>query len=397
MLSPVRVPANFRRAAPAVSDDELRHRLTRIRREMALAGIDLIVLTDKKNVDYFTDYQELSWDHKARPVFGLITQDDLVLVATRGDASTVETRPRTFSTLYYVGYLTEAVQAIGTWVKGERSGRLRHVALDYGQDMFGRGSLELVDLLSEIASDGRVKCAVDPIWKVRLIKSRFEAELTRTAFEIVNTAFDYTIQHARIGMTEYELYCLMQAQIFLNGAETADPMAMLFAKGDFTYSRSAKDRKLQNGHYLWTDFRATYGGYPADRNRIARAGEPQQWESDTYSAVRALTIGTAKQVRPGMTCADVYRIFEKMWGEAGIGPLYSGVTRIGHGGGLDVTEPPSLAKADSTVIEPGMILHIEPKLERDGAVFQGEEVFLVTEDGIEFLCALSPEAMPVIQ
>jgi Xaa-Pro aminopeptidase len=255
----------------------------------------------------------------------------------------------------------------------------------------------LVDTLNSLASSGRVKSATDLIWKVRLIKSKFEAELKRTAFEIVNTAFDQAITNARIGMTEYELYCLMQAQIFLNGAESADPIAMLFAKGDFTYGRAAKERKLEEGHYIWTDFRATYGGYPADRNRVARAGEPRDWEIETYAAVRSLTIAIAQQVRPGMTCADVYRIFERTWEDAALGPLYGGVSRIGHGGGLDVTEPPSLSKTDRTVIRPGMILHIEPKLERDGAMFQGEEVFLVTESGMEFLCALSPENMPVVR
>ncbi|RWD77980.1 MAG: aminopeptidase P family protein, partial [Mesorhizobium sp.] len=58
---------------------------------------------------------------------------------------------------------------------------------------------------------------------------------------------------------------------------------------------------------------------------------------------------------------------------------------------------PSLSKTDSTVIQPGMIFHIEPKLERDGAVFQFEEVVFVTDSGVEFLSDLSPETVPVIR
>jgi len=81
----------------------------------------------------------------------------------------------------------------------------------------------------------------------------------------------------------------MQAKIFLNGAESADPIAMLFSKGDFAYGRQAGNRTLEEGHYIWTDFRATYGGYPADRNRTARAGHPQAWEREVYGVIRDLT------------------------------------------------------------------------------------------------------------
>jgi len=43
-----------------------------------------------------------------------------------------------------------------------------------------------------------------------------------------------------------------------------------------------------------------------------------------------------------------------------------------------------------------MILHLEPKLERAGAVFQFEEIIYVGEAGSEFLSDLSPEQIPVI-
>lgn len=392
----LRFPTTFRRPARAVPEAELRQRLTTIRREMADAAIDVLVLTDKKNVDYFTDYQELSWDSKTRPLFAIMTAQNFAVVGSLGEAPTIHMKPRIFEPVYYDGYLAEAIDAISIWIRENTSG-IRHTAIDYGQDMFGRGSLALVDALRSVSKDGRLKSGADPIWRVRLIKSRFEADLKRTAFEIVNTAFDQAIVNARIGMAEYELYQLMQAQMYLNGAESADPIAMLFSKGDFSYGRTAKERKLEEGHYVWTDFRATYGGYPADRNRIARAGEPLEWEVKTYTAVRSLTIELAQQIRPGIACSDVYAIFEKMWHEAAIGKLYSHVSRIGHGGGLDVTEPPSLSKIDPTIVQSGMILHIEPKLERDGAVFQFEEVVFVTESGVEFLSDLSPENLPIIQ
>ncbi|MGF6658922.1 Xaa-Pro dipeptidase [Paraburkholderia atlantica] len=391
------IPQVFRSPAPAVPEAEMQQRLANIRREMVKAKIDVIVLTDKKNVDYFTDYQELSWDHKARPIFAAISLADFALFGSLGEARTVELRPRIFEPVYYSGYLDESVTAVADWIKGKTDTSPRHIAVDYGQDMFGRGSLGLIEELSSLDAQGRVKSAAEAIWKVRLTKSRFEAEINRVAYEIVDTAFRQTIKNAYIGMTEYELYYLMQAQTYLNGAESAEPIAMLFSRGDFAYARTAKERTLEEGHYVWTDFRATYGGYPADCNRIARAGEPADWEIRTYGAVRSLTLDLAGQIRPGMTCSEVYKLSDQMWRDANLGTVYSAVSRIGHGGGMDVTEPPSLSAADATIIKPGMVLHIEPKLERDGAVFQFEEVVFVTESGVEFLSTLSPEALPVIR
>jgi Xaa-Pro aminopeptidase len=375
--------------------DELERRRFAVRAEMARAGIDVVVLTDQKNVSYLTDYQSLSWSYHARPVFAAISAHDVVVFGSLAEARTVEVRERSFSARYYDGYLPEGVATVAAWIRETVRGP-RRTAVDYGQDFYGRGSLELVEALTHLSPGCKPVSAWQILWNVRVIKSRFEAELKRVAFDIVNSAFDTAIAAARLGMPEYELCQMVQAQIFLNGAETADPITMLFAKGDFSYGRPASDRRLEPGHYIWTDFRATYGGYPADRNRIARAGEPTSWEVDVYTRVRALTVDLAASVKPGGSCAELYTRFERMWTEADLGPPYSKVSRIGHGGGLDVTEPPSISRVDTTEIRPGMILHLEPKLERDGAVFQFEEVIFVTDTGGEFLSALSPETIPIV-
>jgi Xaa-Pro aminopeptidase len=267
-------------------------------------------------------------------------------------------------------------------------------AIDYGQDMFGRGTLALVEGLR--SSNAGVIEAADLLWDVRKIKTSFEAELKRVSYKIVNNAFDAAIAEARMGMTELALCRLVQAQIVMMGAERFDPIAMLFSKGDFIYNRPAGTRRLEPGHTIWTDFRSYYGGYPADRNRIARAGEPTAWERSAYTKVRDLTLDLARGVRPGMTGGDVYRRFETLWTDAGLGEVYGLASRIGHGGGMDITEPPSLARDSTEIIAAGMILHIEPKLEQNGAVFQFEEVIHVGHDANDFLSDLSPPAIPVI-
>ncbi|RUV96488.1 MAG: aminopeptidase P family protein [Mesorhizobium sp.] len=389
--------------SPDVPADELAARLKSIRREMNADGFDVIVISDVKNIQYFTDFRSNSYYYNSRPFFALITAEDLMLFGGTYERAYVEWKERSFSAAYYAGYIDDAVKLIADTVRDLFKGKAPRVGVDYGEEMSGRASLFLVDALRDVSARGDLKSATATLWRVRQIKTPFEAELKRTAFAICNEAFDQTIAQARIGITEYELWRMMQAQTFLNGAESGDPFPLIFGKGDFTYGRPASDRRLELGHYVWSDFRATYGGYPADRNRIARAGEPEDWERKTYAAVRDVTLELCHLIRAGITCAEFFNEGTKLWEPLNAGNKFSLITagvkgaRFGHSGGMGVVEPPSLGPDDDVEIRPGMIFHVEPKLERDGAVFQFEECVYVREDGIDFLAPLCPETIPIIR
>jgi Xaa-Pro dipeptidase len=388
--------ANTLLPAPNTPETELSQRLDRLRREMEFQNLDAIILSSRQNFEYWTGYQSLSWAYQARPLFAVVTQRSITVVGSAAERRNIEQQARSFEVAYYSGFAREAAAAIVDLVAALPTAAGKAVAIDWGQDNLGRGSLDLVEGLQTRIAGGRVVSANEAIWRVRMIKSPFEAELKRASFKIVNTAFDEAISEAKLGVTERQLQREMQSKIVLKGAERADPIAMLFSKGDFIYNRPAGERTLEVGHYIWTDFRSTYGGYPADRNRIARAGEPAAWEVDTYRNVRDLTIALCQSIRAGMTGADAFRNFERLWADAALGPIYGAVSRVGHGGGLEVTEPPSIMASSEEVIREGMILHVEPKLETNGAVFQFEEIIYVGGDGVAFLSDLSPERCPLI-
>jgi Xaa-Pro aminopeptidase len=82
--------------------------------------------------------------------------------------------------------------------------------------------------------------------------------------------------------------------------------------------------------------------------------------------------------------------------EAG-GALGNDVGRLGHGLGMNLTEPPSNMPGDNTVLQPGMVLTLEP-----GMVFAPnqltvhEENIVIREDGAEMLTGRAAPEMPVI-
>jgi Xaa-Pro aminopeptidase len=375
-------------SAQPVPDEEFSRRLARLRTEMAKGGVDTLVLTSRENVEYFCSHRTLSWTYNARPVFLVVGADAVQLVAPATEERNVAADRGGNGVVFYTGFLPEAIEVVVAAVGGTNA-----VAIDYGHEFLGRGSLALVDQLARIA---RVTEAGDTVWNVRVIKSDFEIDLLRTTFRIANSAFDRVIASVCTGITEIDLFRALQVELIKDGADRVDPFSVLFGKNGFRYSRPPSARTLAQDDYVWTDFRSSFGGYPADRNRIARAGEPSPREIERYGAVRAVTVQLAEDIAPGMTCGEVYQHFVQLWREAGLKEVYAEAGRIGHGGGMGLTEPPSITAGSTEVVQAGMVLHLEPKLEEELGVFQFEEVIAVRDGQNVFLSALSPAQLPIV-
>jgi Xaa-Pro aminopeptidase len=75
---------------------------------------------------------------------------------------------------------------------------------------------------------------------------------------------------------------------------------------------------------------------------------------------------------------------------------------MGHGLGLDLTEAPSLAPDDMTVLEAGMVITLEPSLTLPGLagltrrLMVHEENIVVTPTGCELLTRRAPPELPIV-
>jgi Xaa-Pro dipeptidase len=101
-------------------------------------------------------------------------------------------------------------------------------------------------------------------------------------------------------------------------------------------------------------------------------------------------------MRPGVPVRDVMQTSLAVLEAGGAGPYAGRLGRIGHGTGLDVSEPPSINADDRAVLEAGMVLYLEPNFVTPEGNFLVEDTVLVTEDGCELLSARAPAELPVI-
>jgi Xaa-Pro aminopeptidase len=69
-----------------------------------------------------------------------------------------------------------------------------------------------------------------------------------------------------------------------------------------------------------------------------------------------------------------------------LGPPGYKVTFIGHGVGLELVEPPYIAKGRTDLLMPGMTIALEPKMVFENQYSAGiESMFVVTETGAELI------------
>lgn len=371
---------------PVMPKEELSNRVSRIREEMSRHGVDVLILTSFSDFEYVTGHMSTDEKlHGARPVFAVLSIEKFVTVASPSDKSNLEAAEHLYDTVYYTGFQPEGTQAVVELVKNWNLGAKPVIAIDYGPELFGLGNLELITKLQNYCGADHVVSGADIIWNVRKIKSAYEAEMKRRAFAITDIGFNEGIQKGYVGITEKELQDLMKIAMLEAGGEGVDSCFVKFGKGDFIYNQMSGDRKLEDGCYIWGDFFNTYNGYPSDRCRVARCGEPTDEERKIYTRVRDTTLRICKSMHACMTGAEVYKNFETFWRESGLPPIWGAAGRIGHAGGREILEPVSIAPDSEDVLEAGMIIHIEPKLQYLNGTFQFEEIVFVQENGVEFL------------
>ncbi len=103
--------------------------------------------------------------------------------------------------------------------------------------------------------------------------------------------------------------------------------------------------------------------------------------------------GVAAAARPGVTGASLWELSIEL-----AGPLrdhYASAGRISfvaHGFGLEIDEPPFLARGYDVPLEEGMVFALEPKLVYEGEGAVGiENSYAVTADGVEQLTTAPEE------
>lgn len=222
------------------------------------------------------------------------------------------------------------------------------------------------------------------LWRLRSIRSPAELARQRKAGEIVIRIFDDCWSHIRPGMTQGALSRFIQQRLLDLGS---GPSYAIISAGEANYDFCGAwtpDHVFAKGEMIWMDIAASYGGYAMLFSRAGVLGGPTAVQQATAAAVHTATMAGVAAVRPGVGMAPIAEACDRGLRDIDA-PVRTNIatlgTRFGHGVGMEFIEPPHVAPYDPTILEPGMVLAIEPGISTGFGRFHFREVVVVTGEG----------------
>ncbi|MFJ8066702.1 M24 family metallopeptidase [Psychrobacillus sp. NPDC096426] len=229
--------------------------------------------------------------------------------------------------------------------------------------------------------------------KIRLIKTDEEISIIKAACLIADEAYEHILTYIKPGMTELEVSNELEFFMRKRGA-TSSSFDTIVASGvrSALPHGVASDKVIEVGDFVTLDFGAIYNGYISDTTRTVAVGEPSEQLKEIYQVVLDSQLLALEKVKPGMTGKEADAIARDYIASKGYGEAFG--HSLGHGIGLEVHEGPGLSSRSDIVLEPGMVITIEPGiyLPNIGGV-RIEDDALVTENGLEKLTQSTKELL----
>ena len=156
------------------------------------------------------------------------------------------------------------------------------------------------------------------------------------------------------------------------GAKSANPHAL------------ADDIRFADGDVLVTGAAADVWGYMSELERTMILGTVQPEAKRWFDHMLALQDLAFDTIRAGTPCSAVDEAVQGYVDAHGLRDAWR--HHVGHSLGQRIHESPFLDVGDATILQPGMVLSVEPGLYVPGlGGFRHSDTILVTEDGIEML------------
>jgi Xaa-Pro aminopeptidase len=372
---------------PFIPREEFSLRLERLRALMERKGLAGILLTTGANLAYFTAYPSPA-KSVPRPFFAVLPlRADPVFITQFGHLE----EARRYAWIADVRYYTQLSHAPVELLR-ESLGDCAALGGKVGMELGFEQTLDISYAEFTRLRDGlqgtQIEDASEMLWELRKIKSENEISCHRKACEITSHAYSATFPELHEGMTEMEIYRIMRRNLLDRGGEQVF-LSITSGQGNYDFvTKTPEERVVKRGDIIWLDAGCSVRGYWSDFSRTAVVGRPSPQQVHAQNIIHDLTMRAVALVKPGTPASAIAKFCFSELGKLDFA-ITSSIThraeRVGHGIGLNMTEPPHVAPYDHTPLQPRMVITIEPGVATEYGTFQAEEDLVVTTDGCEVL------------
>lgn len=376
---------------------EFEQRTERAQAIMRRAGFDALFVTTPPNVRYFTGFDSQFWESPTRPWFVVIPLEGrpIAVIPEVGAPEMAATWIKDIRTWPAPQPEDDGISILaGTLTDLKR--RFGRIGAELGREMALRMPVVEFFALRDRLAGIEIADASPCLWEARMVKSEAEVARIRHICQLVSDAYEAVPSLVQAGDSEREAARKLRIDIARRGADATPFLPAISGPGGVAQIVCGPhDRAIGEGDILFVDTGSTYDGYFCDFDRNYAVGQVSDAAKRAHEALWRATEAGIRAAVPGARTDDVFRAMASILEAAG--SVGNNVGRLGHGLGLQLTEPPSNMPGDGTVIEAGMVLTIEPAMEyAPGQMIVHEENIVVRPDGPELLSRRAPRELPVI-
>jgi len=376
---------------------EYRDRLARAQALMQGEELAALLLSTEPEVRYFTGFLTRFWESPTRPWFVVVpaSGEPLALIPSIGARLMGQSWIRDIRTWRAPDYTDDGVGLLAETLRELVPDGAR-IGVPSGMESHLRMPLDSWQALGGLLGKRQLGRDGDIARTLRLVKSPLEIEKIHAACAVADRAFARVPEIAQAGVPLDQVFRHFQMLCLEEGADWVSYLAGAAAQGGYGDVISpATDAPLTRGDVLMLDTGVVRDGYFSDFDRNWSVGAPAPEVQAGYAKLIEASDAAFDLTRPGVTAAELFHAMDKVV-TGGAGGSDAG--RLGHGLGMQLTEWPSLIPTDHTVLEPGMVLTLEPGIEiAPGRTLVHEENIVVTAAGAAYLSTPAPREIPVLE
>ena len=380
-------------------------RLSRIKAALKKSELGALLCFDMNNIRYITATHIGPWAMDKLVRFSLLPQDDEPILWDFGSAARHHQ--------IYCPWLGERSRAGISTLRGATSpasGLAEDVAKKIRTELdmrkllnepVGVDVIELPVLFALQAQGIKVVDGQQLMHEVRKIKTQDEITLLNTACMMVDSAYEELYRFMRPGIRENECVGLVSKVLYDLGSEHVEGVNAISGERCSPHPHVYTDRVLRPGDPAFFDILHSYNGYRTCYYRTFAISSASPAMVDAYKRCRDYMDAAISIVKPGITTADVVKLWPKAeeFGFANEEAAFA--LQYGHGVGLSIWEKPIFSRLVSLknpeVIEEGMVFALEtywPASDGWSAARLEEEV-VVNKNGCEVITRFPAEKLLV--
>ncbi len=376
---------------------EFETRLDRLQSLMERDGLHALFFTTEEPIRYITGFQTPFFQSPTRPWFVIVpgTGKPIAVIPEIGAALMAATWVDDIRTWASPDPVDDGVSLLADALAGAVPDQGR-IGMPMGAETSLRMPFQDFERLREGLGGRRFQDATAIVNTARRKKSTLEIEKIAWACGRASDAFAALPNWIGAGFADTEIMRRFRIDCLNRGVD-AVPYLVGGAGPDGTADVIAPPtgREIRSGDILMLDTGCVYDGYFCDFDRNFAVGTASDAARRAYRTLHQAVDAGLAVARPGATCADLFRAMQNCIGAS---PDSVGdVGRVGHGLGMQLTEPPSLTPFDETPLAEGMVLTLEPSMSVvPGRIMVHEENIVIQEDGCTLLTTRAPPDLPVV-